>query len=78
MKNKIEYLLNKICRVMWCEPFDGTYEIFHMWYNSAPRWYRWLRREKIMYRDGEVFIRMRENDLLELELAIKKYVESKF
>lgn len=73
MKNKIESLLNRIWRVKLYTPNPGTYALFRMWYNSAPRWYRWLRREKAIYKDGELFYRMREEDVVEMGIALKHY-----
>lgn len=73
MKNKIEAFLNRIWRVKLYQPNPGTWALFRMWYNSAPRWYRWLRREKAIYKDGELFYRMREEDVVELGIALKAY-----
>ena len=73
MKDKIEAFLNKIWRVNLYMPNPGTWALFRMWYNSAPRWYRWLRREKAIYKDGELFYRMREEDVVEMGIALKHY-----
>lgn len=71
--SKIEVFLNKRWKVEWYEPYEKTLSLFRFWYYSAPGWYRWIRREKMMIKNGRWFFRMKSSSFASLNRALKHY-----